>query len=1046
MDRLYYYAYDDGSDFVNGEHYVTGTFSEAVAKRKVINDRIREQLGKKKYRLDNGFVKIKLIENVTNFAKKQNRFGKKTAPFDKWVMNKVYKKSERFKNKTGQYSECINIDPDKGTKKLIKFFKNGPTPPTPINPPELITPRDINHKKDIDKVKNDWNKNHDRILKQKGSIVITQEAACGSFKSTTWRLVYDTLVAPELKKLRKQSINLIGAPDRGIVKDLSTKNAGHDIKLGNKNKSLHLVYTDIEGKGNENVTQLIEERGVILVKPQPIKRNKLGKIIQKAKNKKEVLKDIIKDNPDKTIWVYTTFASYYRKRKNGTVSKNSLVYVMQDLKKSWSFKFIDEVHMTFQPDYSSWMKVHDNSVVDCKYSFLATATWPNFRNKKHNKKSIKNVNKKFRIGKYADFTFPTINNLDASQRGYIRSYKVRNYSFSLDHAKQIKDLVFAGKEPYFKVNGTDIVVPYTYYTNLTANFQSRLELGKKVSYTHVTVNSLANGRLLRDFINSTKNKLAEFLTGSTKNTGYELLSNIHVELMDTDDDESIKLRELADSIPKQYSNAIIIHCQLNEHGWNPGDSSGYKGFINSIQFFDPVQSTKRITQNSGRAARNPILQSECYLIQSHTYDPNDECHLNERWEKLANTCTALEIGKNSFGDVITLLDYQPKKRNSRVDRTTGRAIYESDFLTDGDFFVKNLKGWIDAGGLEHSLHQYHYVVYTPGADLLNEYEEFYKDKMYPLVKPKDVFHIRYKIGYNPSEIVKYLERKGYDTTVLKNLKNQKSSPNNKTYIFNTFCQYNFIKKDEKSKYIILPYTYMISDLLGWGRQGIGAGFYPGHQAVLVKKIHTNELGKYLEPVTQLEFLEHLQKWKPLSNKDFRFMRDLQNFKDWKKNNEVFEFHEKNYQVTKPDGKVLYLKKKMDVLPIIKTILKKLNLVSKADRATQIFKDGKIMISTTYKTRVKKVKGSNVTTGKGRGTKKWINGAPGWKFKEIYKFSCYVIKKSGVIKKPNAYPPGHVKNYTKAGGKNGNRNDKHQLIEFGIKHKLFKNIKKIYSQK
>ena len=1019
--RLYYYAYDDGSDFVNGQHYVTGTFSEAVAKRKVINNRIREQLGKKKYKLDNGYIKIKLIENVTEFAKKQKLFGIDSAPFDKWVMDNVYDNSERFRNKTGQYSECINIDPEQGVKKLKAFFKKGPTPPGPVNEPVLITPRDTNHESDIAKVKKKWTQTHDKILKEKNSIVITQEAACGSFKSTTWRLVYDELVCPELKKAGSQIINLVGAPDKGIVRDLALKNAGHDIKLGQN--SLHIVYTDIAGKDNENVTNLIEDRGVILVKPQTIKRDGKGKVIQQAKTKSEVLKDIITSNPDKAIWIYTTFSSYYRKRVNGTLSKHSLVCVMQDLEMSWSFKFVDEVHMTFQPDFSSWMKVHDRTIVDCRYTFLATATWPKFRNNKKKNTKIKNVDKRFRIGKYADFKFPSINNINANKRGYIRKYKVRDYSFSLEHAKDIKDLVFDGKEPYFEVNGTDIVVPYTYYTNLTANFQSRLELGDKVAYTHVTVNSLANGRLLRDFINSAKSNLAEYLTGSKNNLGYEALANIHVELMDTNDDESIKLRELADSIPEQYDNAIIIHCKLNEHGWNPGETSVHKGFINAIQFFDPTFSTKRITQNSGRAARNPSLQDECYLIQSHTYDPTDECHLNERWENVARTCTALEIGKEQFGDTVTLLDYQPKKRKGRKDRTTGRTLYESDFLINGDFFVDNLKAWIDAGGLEHSIHQYHYVVYTPGSDLLKDYDDYYKDKKMPKIKPSDVYHVRYNIGWHPQLIIDYIEQKGYDTTTIR-----RQMEISDTYIFNLFCSHKWLT-EQKSKYIIVPYTYMINDLLGLPGDWCGPGFYTGRKTpFFVKKIQAKDLGQYNKPIAQIDFLQEMQTYKTLTKRDFNYMRDLGNYKTWAKDKKVSKFYEKKYEVTKPDGEKIFFDRKQDIKKLIEPVLKKLNLVAKADRYTQIFKDGKIMITAPHK-RIKQVKGSTKATGKGRGVRKWINGAPGWGFKEKFQFKKYLLINTATNKiSPSKNNSGSL------------------FIRFGLKHNLLKLAPNRYSQR
>ena len=443
---------------------------------------------------------------------------------------------------------------------------------------------------------------------------------------------------------------------------------------------------------------------MIIVKKQADKRDAKGNVIEKALTKGEVYRKLLKDNKHRPIMVHCGYSGYYQ-----SGSETCLSFQMRKAKKTFYWAFMDEAHRTLGADWGSWCKIHDDSICFVKHRFMPTATPDELTSAK------KDYNKIYGLGIYSDVSFPPLDNVEAFHRGYIRAYKVFQLSFSVDDLPtDIFTKLDEGREPYISIINTrqDLVIPYKYYMELKTFYTFKM-LYPNINHTLGVTNRINNSRLYKKFIEAVKKPmLLRMFDGNYNNPEYKRLLNIHVKAMTTDVDDNKELRAMADRIGRDYKDSLILHCNLLGEGWNPGNTltekdKKYKGFVDSIQFIDNVNSKRKIAQNCGRGVRSPFYKPNCWVITSWlNIDYQTESSLlmnyNKRADKLHDVATALGIPKQFVHDNIILKTCKPITKPDKGGGT-GPDNIDGDIEIDPftDHFLEILKFGESFGIYEH---------------------------------------------------------------------------------------------------------------------------------------------------------------------------------------------------------------------------------------------------------------------------------------------------------------------------------------------------------
>lgn len=256
-----------------------------------------------------------------------------------------------------------------------------------------------------------------------------------------------------------------------------------------------------------------------------------------------------------------------------------------------------------------------------------------------------------------------------------------------------------------------------------------------------------------------------------------------------------------------------------------------------------------------------------------------------------------------------------------------------------------------------------YLFRSPGKDLLEFYDQKINESQYGRATSKD------GQKYLPSHIYHLRFEKEYDTDYIKSFVKKHYNRNIDTAEANKVWRLYPWLTDKDHYYFA---TDTLSNLSQWINTGTNleghfhqVGEYVGWSMVY-------ETGtKWLDNSKSIEEIKRL-----LENETIDEKRSREAF--FKAHgNKTFQIWTETFVViTDPNGKEYTFKKKMDALEFIAKDLKNLGLVVKADRITQILRDGKVMMSRP------------AGSGSGKGSKEWYDAMPGWTFTIDYRPNGY----------------------------------------------------------
>ena len=250
-----------------------------------------------------------------------------------------------------------------------------------------------------------------------------------------------------------------------------------------------------------------------------------------------------------------------------------------------------------------------------------------------------------------------------------------------------------------------------------------------------------------------------------------------------------------------------------------------------------------------------------------------------------------------------------------------------------------------------------YLFRTPGKDLLAFYDEQIKESpREERYLPSDIYHLRYEKTWDP-DYIKSFVKKHYNKDI------------DTAECGRVWRMFPWLT-DKDSVYYATTSATDLANVLDWhGIKGTDYLRQEGRFAgcSIVKAMGTkwldnsktfDEIEKIIEPENLDEKRAREAFFKAHGNKTFQI---------W---TETFVV------ITDPNGKEYTFKKKMDALEFIANDLKNLGLAVKADRITQILRDGKVMMSRP------------AGSGSGKGGKEWYDAMPGWTFTTDYRPNGY----------------------------------------------------------
>lgn len=258
-----------------------------------------------------------------------------------------------------------------------------------------------------------------------------------------------------------------------------------------------------------------------------------------------------------------------------------------------------------------------------------------------------------------------------------------------------------------------------------------------------------------------------------------------------------------------------------------------------------------------------------------------------------------------------------------------------------------------------------YLFRSPGKDLLKFYDQKINESEYGRANSKDgqkylpshIYHLRFEKEYDPeyikSFVMKYYNRE-IDTAEANRvwrLYPWLTDQNHYYYATDTLIQ---LTTDIDTNGYLNNHFRQTGEYTGWS-------------------IVYEQGTKWLENSKSIEKIKSLLETETIDEKREReaFLKKhgKKKFQIW---TETFTI------ITDPNTKEYTFKKKTDALNFIAKDLQKLGLVVKADRITQIIKDGKVMMSRP------------AGEGSGKGGKEWYDAMPGWTFTIDHRPNGYAV--------------------------------------------------------
>jgi hypothetical protein len=255
-----------------------------------------------------------------------------------------------------------------------------------------------------------------------------------------------------------------------------------------------------------------------------------------------------------------------------------------------------------------------------------------------------------------------------------------------------------------------------------------------------------------------------------------------------------------------------------------------------------------------------------------------------------------------------------------------------------------------------------YVLRGPSPEFLNYYDEFFKNSKGMVYTPSLIYKLRYEMSYDIKQMIE--EAKKYMKKV------------DKSKIDTMLISYPWLVTDKKGSYIVFNTLTELNDAIGMGQYNCdGHIFDKGKfKGCMIRY----EKGTNLKNNANRDIKQFLKTLPSQTVKDMRELRNKKYFENYYGGKKLTLWTETYVEMTNSAGKKKYFKQKFELLKYLSKKIKSVGLVPKADRITQILKDGKFLYP---------IAGGK---GKGKGIKKHIDAMPGYTFKIIYKPNGFAL--------------------------------------------------------
>jgi len=517
-----------------------------------------------------------------------------------------------------------------------------------------MTPRDKFFQDALDELKTDFDKKFAKVVTSKIQTRIFQHWPAASGKGSFPRLAYDMIFEPRWNYKKAYPVNAVVNPTLTVLKGNLVKHIHHDLALGND--VVHVIYAGDVTKAAKDTEEL----------------QSIRLMAQVFVNKIDFI-EFIKTTKNQTVWVHTTVHSYDR-----------LASVMKGLKKSFFFAHIDEVHHMIQPDYSSWTASLNDKECKIQIRLMSSA----------NKRIAEGKGSTYSMGdpSFSDIQVKDLDEQTAVALGYKRQSKIINYvyretDFDVDWLEKLDQ----GAEPFIKLNGTDHVVPLSWWMAADALIKFRLE-HFQVNHTKLTLNKIEHCNKFADFFNDFRKKVMKtYCGGDTKDPIYKRIMKAKIMVADTQNSSTVKLLKEVSAIPDTYKDSFIIHCRLLGEGWDPEN-----GWIDSNVFVDSTWSEIRIYQDINRGSRigdgSKLIN---YIVMVGFLDQESE--FNKMFGNITKVGNALEMGVEDIKEHVEFKAFKNMPKGRKVARGAGSnapSYYDDMFV---DFLNTSLEGYIRDG-------------------------------------------------------------------------------------------------------------------------------------------------------------------------------------------------------------------------------------------------------------------------------------------------------------------------------------------------------------
>lgn len=546
----------------------------------------------------------------------------------------------------------------------------------------------------LNTLKNDFDNKFSNISRAKILTKIFMQWPAASGKGSFPRLAYDLIFEPRWSYTKSYPINTVVNPTLTVLKGNLVKQIQHDIGLGND--AIHVIYAGDVTKAAKDTEEL-----------QTIRT--LAKVFA---DRKEFLEWIGQDH-NQTVWIHTTVHSFER-----------LAKMMKAVKKYFFFAHIDEVHHMVQPDYSTWTAPLKDSDVKVQIRLMTSA----------NKRIIKGSGAKFSMDdpNFCDLAVVPLSESKAVELGFKRKTELINYVYSTDDFKQDWiELLDDGKQGLFKLKGTDLVVPMSWFMAAEGLLRFRTEFFT-VQHTKLTLNTIKECQDFAKFLNIVKKPILSKV-GDMSDPVVKRLLKSHIMVADTENNSTVKLLKEVSAVPDTHNDSFIIHCRLLGEGWDPEN-----GWVDSNMFISPTHSEIRIYQDVNRGSRIGDGSKKInYVVLFHIDSADDDNAFNNMFKNIKKVGSALEIGADDISETVQFRTYRKLTKAGGLN-TTGSEDPDYHDEMDADFFCDSFDKYMRNGR------------YYEFGDTINEIGR----RFWNLVDEYGYYQLGHETGHKLSDIAK----------------------------------------------------------------------------------------------------------------------------------------------------------------------------------------------------------------------------------------------------------------------------------------------------